>query len=202
MRNRSIALMVCTQMVLAGASMVSSARAEDPSCGMSTSEAVSTLPAPLNRWGQIVCTESGQVITGHEGWIWVEPTRHAIVIIPSQNLRAKADERNVDADQMKPEGATGEGKSYFTKIEFTKVRGDEFDQVYKTFHSGFDDSDGKPAAYRLDLKTMSGKEIRLYMFDYFTYAWAMACSGDACDPSSRFVMVNTHEDPKTLPQPI
>jgi hypothetical protein len=49
---------------------------------------------------------------------------------------------------------------------------------------------------------MSGNDIRLYMFDYFTYGWGMACSENACDPSSRFVMLNMKQDPKPLPAPI
>ena len=40
------------------------------------------------------------------------------------------------------------------------------------------------------------------MFDYFTYGWGMACSKDACDRSSRFVMLDMNQDPQPLAQPI
>jgi len=180
-----------------GSAVFSPSIADESACGVAPAEAVMTLPTPLNKWAQIVCTKTGQVITGHEGWVWLEPTRHAVVIIPSQNLKAQAQESKVNSD---PSDAAGQ--SYFTKIELTKVTGDEFDKVYEVFHAGFDAKDGKPAAYRLDLKTMSGKEIRLYMFDYFTYGWGMSCSAEACDPTSRFVMLNMSEDPKALPPAI
>ncbi len=204
MWNLSKALLFGIPMIVLGSSVGSPIAAEDMTCGAPVSEAVTTLPAPLGKWAQIICTDTGQVITGQEGWLWVEPTRHAIVIIPSQNLRMAGNETKIKPDPAKAmlESGNDTGKSYFTKIEFTKVKGEEFDKAYETFHSGFDQNDGKPAAYRLDLQTMSGKEIRLYMFDYFTYGWGMACSPDGCDKASRFVMLNTHEDPKKLPQPI
>jgi len=156
------------------------------------------LPTPLSKWGQILCTDTGQVITGHDGWVWVEPTHRSIVIIPSQNLHAESGGLKIDPDPAGGDNA----KSYFTKIEFTKIAGEEFDKVYEIFHAGFDQNDGKPTAYRLDVRTVSGKEMRVYMFDYFTYGWGMACSAERCDQSSRFLMLNTHEDPKKLPQPI
>jgi hypothetical protein len=161
---------------------VSEARCE------TTPEAITTLPEPLNRWAAIVCTESGYVITGRKDWIWIEPRHNALVIIPSQSYGRHAE--------------TKDGSSYFTRVEFTKVTGDEFDKAYEIFHTGFDPKDAKPSGYRLDVTTMAGNDIRLYLFDYFTYGWGMACSKDACDASSRFVMLNMKQDPKPLPQPI
>ncbi len=200
MRTRLFAVALFAPIIAMGSSLFSAGAAEDSSCGVSPSEAVTSLPAPLDKWAQIICTQSGQVITGHEGWVWMEPMRHAIVIIPSQNLKADSD--GVAVDQDSGTGGGKADKSYFTKVEFTKVNGDEFAKVYGVFHSGFDENDGKPAAYRLELKTMSGKVMRLYMFDYFTYGWGMACSEEACDPASRFVMLNMSKDPKPLPPPI
>lgn len=150
--------------------------------------AVTTLPAPLSRWAQVRCTSVGYVITGREGWIWIEPSNKALVVIPSQSFEGNADIHDSNA--------------YFTKIEVTKVTGDEFEKAYEVFHAGFDPKDAKPAGYRLDVTTMDGTDIRVYMFDYFTYGWGMACSKEACDPSSRFVMLNMKQDPKPLPPPI
>ena len=197
MRNQLLAVALCAPLMATGSVMFSPSNADESACGVAPAEAVMTLPRPLNKWAQIVCTKSGQVITGHDGWVWIEPTRHAVVIIPSQSLKSQLQENKVDMDP-----ADAVGQSYFTKIELTKVKGDEFDKVYEVFHSGFDAKDGKPTAYRLDLTTMAGKEIRLYMFDYFTYGWGMACSAEACDPASRFVMLNMSEDPKALPPAI
>jgi len=149
--------------------------------------AVTTLPAPLDRWAQVRCTSAGYAITQREGWLWIEPNHNALVIIPSQTLN-----RQMGLD----------GGSYFTKIEVTKVTGEEFDKAYEVFHAGFDPKDAKPAGYRLDVTTMEGNDIRLYMFDYFTYGWGMACTEDACDQSSRFVMLVMNKDPQPLDQPI
>ena len=82
------------------------------------------------------------------------------------------------------------------------VTGDEFERAYEVFHAGFDPKDAKPTGYRLDVTTMDGKDIRLYMFDYFTYGWGMACSKEQCDRSSRFVMLDMNQDPQPLSQPI
>ena len=87
-----------------------------------------------------------------------------------------------------------DSSSYFTKIELTKIGGKEFEKAYEVFHAGFDPKDAKPVGYRLDVTTMAGRTIRLYMFDYFSYGWAMTCSKDAFDVSSRFVMLNLNED--------
>lgn len=150
-----------------------------------SAEAVVTLPEPLNRWAQMRCTAAGYVITGREGWLWIEPTRNALVIIPAFNRQSQ-----------------GDGGAYFTKIEATKVTGEEFEKAYEVFHSGFDPKDAKPAGYRLDVSTMDGNDIRLYMFDYFTYGWGIACNQDECDRSSRFVMINMKMDPQPLEAPI
>ena len=156
------------------------------SCGAST-DAVTTLPEPLNRWAQLRCTTAGYVITGREGWVWLEPTHKALVVIPSQSFG-------------RPEGP--DPNAHFTKIEVIKVTGDEFERAYEVFHAGFDPKDAKPSGYRLDVTTMDGKDIRLYMFDYFTYGWGMACSKEQCDRSSRFVMLDMNKDPQPLSQPI
>jgi hypothetical protein len=159
---------------------------ESKTCEASA-DAVTTLPAPLDRWADIVCTDSGPVITGREGWVWIEPRHNAQVVIPSQSFGSRAE---------------GGSVAYFTKIDVSKVTGEEFERAYEVFHAGFDPKDAKPAAYRLDIVTAAGNEVRLYLFDYFTYGWGMACSKDACDASSRFVMLNLSMDPKPLQQPI
>jgi hypothetical protein len=150
-------------------------------------DAITTLPAPLSRWAAIRCTPAGYIITGRDGWLWLEPNHKALVIIPAQTFGRQAGP---------------DSNAYFTKIELIKVTGEEFEKAYDAFHAGFDPKDAKPAGYRLDVTTMDGNDIRLYMFDYFTYGWGMACSKDACDRSSRFVMLNMKEDPKPLPEPI
>jgi hypothetical protein len=194
MRNRIFALALSAPLVtLLGIGSTTFANEGAPQTDVQqtacaeSADVVTALPAPLSRWATVRCTPAGYVITQREGWIWIEPNNKALVIIPSQTFgRQAGPDRN----------------AYFTKIELTKVTGEEFERAYEVFHAGFDPKDAKPAGYRLDVTTMDGNDIRLYMFDYFTYGWGMACLMDACDPSSRFVMLNMKEDPKPLPQPI
>jgi hypothetical protein len=54
-------------------------------------EGVTKLPAPLNRFAQVFCTTRGLVITGHDGWLWVQPENQTLVVIPSTNVEAKAE---------------------------------------------------------------------------------------------------------------
>jgi hypothetical protein len=190
MRNRIFALALSAPLfgvLTYGSATMANEEAPGAQCAASA-EAVTTLPAPLSRWAEVRCTSVGYIITGREGWIWIEPNHKALVVIPSQAF----------GSQGNPQDST----SYFTKVEVTKVNGEEFDKAYEVFHAGFDPKDAKPAGYRIELTTMAGNDIRLYMFDYFTYGWGMACSKDACDASSRFVMLNMSEDPKPLPAPI
>src|ERR1700752_5346161 len=81
---------------------------QQTSC-MNSSDAVTTLPAPLDRWAQLRCTSAGYVITGREGWVWLEPTHKALVVIPSQTFG-------------RPQGP--DANAYFTKIQVTKVTGE------------------------------------------------------------------------------
>ena len=189
MRNRILCLALSAPLIVGWVftSSVASEGGNTSRCAGSPA-AVTTLPAPLSRWAEVRCTPVGYVITGRERWIWIEPNHKALVVIPSQSFGRHAD--------------PSDSSSYFTKIELTKIGGEEFEKAYEVFHAGFDPKDAKPMGYRLDVTTMAGQEIRLYMFDYFSYGWAMACSKDACDPSSRFVMLNMNEDPKPLPPPI
>ena len=191
MRNRILALALSVPLMgvlMYGSTTFANEGIPDAEACAATPEVVTTLPAPLSRWAQVRCTSAGYIITGQEGWVWVEPTHNALVVIPSQTLANEPD--------------LSDSTSYFTKVAVTKVSGEEFEKVYEVFHAGFDPKDAQPAGYRIDLTTMAGSDIRLYMFDYFTYGWGMACGKDACDPSSRFVMLNMKEDPKPLPAPI
>jgi hypothetical protein len=109
-------------------------------CAGSPPEAVIKLPAPLDSWGQVMCTPYGHIITNLEGWIWTRPGGYSPVMIPSQMVR----------DNPAPLG----NKYYFTQISFTRVEGKEFDEAYATFIKGFDDEPQKPIGYRLDVKSV------------------------------------------------
>jgi hypothetical protein len=189
MRIGSTALALCFSVV--AALPLSTPVVGQNAHGCAGSDAVVSLPTPLNKWAQILCTPYGQVITGGDGWIWVEPVRDALVVIPSQTLDGNA----------KPVGDSGDSKdtkAYFTKIVMTKISGEEFDRAFQTFHADFEPKDGKPAGYRLELTTAAGDGLQLYFFDYVTYGWGIACPYGSCDLASRFVMVNM----KSKPQPL
>jgi len=169
-----------------GALMLGSATAADTvaghDCTGSPPDAVIALPKPLSKWGKIVCTPYGHILASREGWMWLMPDLDP-VLIPAQ----------VPETQPEKLGNT----VYFSKIDVTRVRGEEFDEAYNTFHAGFDDHEVKPDGYRVDMATAQGKSLRMYFFDYDTYAWAMECPGNECDAGTRFMIL----DMKTPPKP-
>jgi hypothetical protein len=170
--------------IAAGLKLTSPANAVDNEldCSALPDGAVATLPFPLNKWGQVICTPLGQMLTSHDGWTWLMPDGSGTVLVPSQDI----------AD---PKDAVGK-MAYFTKIEVTPAKGEEFEKVYGTFHIGFDDKEPKPDAYRVDMTAVSGKTIRIFFFDYDTYAWGMACEEAQCDPETRFVILDKDHRPK------
>jgi len=151
---------------------------------------VTKLPAPLNRFAQVFCTTRGQVITGHDGWLWVQPDNESLVVIPSTSFDAKP-------------APAALGKAYFTKVEVKKINGDEYERAIGNFRTAaFDRNDGKPAGYRLDLTTAGGEGLELYFFDYFTYGWGISCPAGQCDLSTRFIIFNMKHEPQKLQAPI
>ncbi|HEY4265081.1 MAG TPA: hypothetical protein VGM72_07170 [Micropepsaceae bacterium] len=151
-------------------------------CAGASQDAVTKLPMPLAKWGQISCTPAGHVLMSRDDWVWVMPDGSGMVFVPSQ----MGDKEPEEADN----------KSYFTKIDVKPVKGDEFNQVYRTFHIGFDDSEVKPDAYQVDLATASGKTLRMYFFDYDSYAWGMTCPDNKCAIDTRFMVLDKNHRPE------
>ncbi len=142
------------------------------------------LPQPLARWGQIVCTPYGHIISNHDGWIWSNMGSYSPVFIPAQMV--------VDNPAQ-----TG-NLTYFTKIEMREVTGDEYEGVYKTFHVQIGADDKPPKAYRLDVYSVPGAPVThlaLYFFDYGASAWGMWCPHEKCDPSSKFMILDMAHRP-------
>ena len=178
------------------------ARAQDDVCTSSApTDAVVKLPSPLDKWGQLICTPLGYALTGHTGWVWMQPSDHSLVIIPAQ-LEGAVKSSSRDGGKPAFDRVPASGKSYFTRIELNKVSGDEFEKAYTAFHDGFDPNEQKPAGYRLDLASAGGNTLTIYLFDYFTYGWGIACPEGNCDRSTRFVMLDMEEKPKELTPPI
>jgi hypothetical protein len=177
------ALILCTLTISAGLKATAPAVAlEGHDCRSAPPEAVITVPAPLSKWGQITCTPLGHMLTSREGWIWIMPDATGTVLIPAQELE--------NAKQ------SASAESYFTKIEMMKVKGEEFDSAYGAFHAGFDEKEVKPEAYRVDLTSASGRTVRMFFFDYDSYAWGMTCPGNKCDADTRFMILDKNNRPK------
>src|SRR5438067_13230594 len=100
---------------------------ENHDCSSAPADAVMNLPAPLNKWGQITCTPLGHMLTSHEGWIWIMPDASGTVLIAATELEKAKEGANSD--------------SYYTKNDVEKVKRDEDESAYGTFHIGFDDKE-------------------------------------------------------------
>jgi hypothetical protein len=157
-------------------------------CAGSPPAAVMMLPPPLDKWGQITCTPYGHVLAGRGNWTWIWPDGSGTVFIPSQLV-------------MTNPQLLG-NRSYFTNIEITRVRGAEFDEAYETFREGMDLREVPPDGYRANLTSVSGKVMRVYFFDYDTYAWGMSCPDNNCVQDSRFLMLDKSREPLPRQPPI
>jgi hypothetical protein len=158
-------------------------------CAGSPAEAVLMLPPPLNKWGQITCTPYGHVLAGTGNWTWVWPDGSGTVFIPSQLVMSNPELLG--------------NRSYFTHIEVTRVRGAEFDQAYATFREGLAvPKEVPPDVYRADLTSVSGKTMKVYFFDYDTFAWGMSCPDNNCVQDSRFIMLDRTREPLPRQPPI
>lgn len=93
-------------------------------------------------------------------------------------------------------------RSYFTRIEIMRVRGAEFDEAYTTFREGMDLREVPPDGYRADLTSISGKTMRVYFFDYDTFAWGMSCPDNNCVQDLRFIMLDKSREPLPRRPPI
>src|SRR5947207_10738507 len=111
----------------------------DP-CAGSPTAAVMKLPSPLDKWGTIVCTPYGHIISNHEGWFWTQEGGYYPVFVPSQMVRDNP--------------ARFGNKSYFTAIELARVQGEEFNRAYEAVHVGFAPDKVLPDGYRLDLTSV------------------------------------------------
>ncbi len=143
-------------------------------CGTSPPDAVLVLPPPLDRWGQIVCTPFGHVLTSHPDWIWNYPGGFVPAMFPSQM---------VDGD---PEPVGNE--SYFTSIVIAQVDDAEYRHAYEVMHRGFAPDGTQPVGYRVDLTSVSGRTQRLYLLDYGDVGWGISCANGECDQKSSFMM--------------
>ncbi|WP_444904748.1 hypothetical protein [Microbulbifer sp. CnH-101-E] len=144
-------------------------------CKGTPKSAVTSLPDPINKWGQIVCTPYGHIITNKEGWAWSKPGSYSPVMIPSQMV------------QSNPVRLANE--SYFTRINMSELSNNEAEASVKQFEEGFDVSEAKPTVYKLNVESVSGKSLSFHFFDYGNSQWGMWCNKE-CNPNSKFMILN------------
>src|SRR5215831_4527908 len=149
-------------------------------CSGTPNAAVMKLPFPLSKWGQVECTKFGHVLASQASWIWILPAAGP-VLVPSQVTMGDPKEVGNDA--------------YFTKIEITPVKGGEFVNAYQTLMTNLDKDEVKPDGYRVDITTSGGETLKIYFFDYDTYAWGMDCTS-SCDAETRFVVLDLNHKPE------
>jgi hypothetical protein len=186
MARRSAILSLSVLTVLAGLKLSAPVAAAigtipEHDCAGAPPDAVTTLPAPLSKWGEVMCTPYGHMLASHASWMWLMPDFDT-VLIPAQISDKTPEELG--------------NKIYFTKIDVMRVKGAEFEQAYKAFHQDFDDTEVKPDAYRVDLTTVEGKSLRMYFFDYDTYAWGISCPDGKCATDTRFMILDRNTPPK------
>jgi hypothetical protein len=174
--------MLVAAVALSLAVNISTARADD--CAGTPPQAVMELPQPLAKWGQIVCTPYGHIISNRAGWIWSNVGSYSPVFIPAQMV----------VNNPAPTG----NLSYFTKIEVKEVTGDQYETVYKVFHGQLAPDAKLPKSYRLDVYSVPGPPVThltLYFFDYGAAAWGMWCPHEKCDPTSNFMILDMAHRP-------
>lgn len=162
---------------LALLSALTAVRADTTGCQPPPAAAVTKLPPLLARWGALVCTPYGYIITAREGWIWSQPGGYAPVWIPAQMVRERP--------------ALLGARAYFTHITFTPVSGRALDRPDAAFHEIFPGSPKPRSGYRLDVVSSSGKSLRLYfLLDAKNDPWGVWCPGNQCRPRSFFMLLN------------
>jgi hypothetical protein len=181
-------VLLFTLIISAGLYPVAPRAASAIDCSGSPAEAVMTLPAPLSKWGQISCTSYGHVLQGRGNWVWIWPDGSGTVFIPSQLV-------------MNNPEILG-NRSYFTQVDVLRVTGAEFEQAYATFREGLDGKETPPDVYRAHLTSVSGRVMRVYFFDYDSYAWGMSCPDNNCVRDSRFIILDRTREPAPRRPPI
>jgi hypothetical protein len=144
-------------------------------CENMPSDAITKLPPPLRKWGQITCTPLGQTLGSREGWIWAALKDAGKVSIVA------------GSPSLAPDGP-GEA-SYFTKIEVDELQKDERTRALTIFHHGMEFAEAGSRVYRVDVDIASGGDARVFFFDFGTFWGGMWCPGDECVAGTQFLIM-------------
>lgn len=157
-----------------------SAPAQADDCAGTPAGAITTLPEPLDAWGQLFCTPYGHVIAAHEGWIWSQMGAYAPVFIPSQMVR----------DNPAPLG----NQSYFTSLTLAAVTAEEAEPALAEIRKLF--ADMPKRSYRFDAVSVSGRALRLYFLDYGNDSrLGIWCRDGTCGRESIFMLLDMSKEP-------
>jgi hypothetical protein len=148
------------------------------SCKAFPGDAVTTAPAPLRKWGRIVCTPVGQVLTSRGNWIWARLDGEGIVVVPAQ---------------MVSHPVVGEA-AYFTSIAVRDITPEEFTFAFRSFGDGVQLDQKNAHGYRVDFTSVLGNSTTMYFFDFATFAGGVWCPEDNCVMESRFLIVEMEHD--------
>ncbi len=176
MSKLSLAVLLCA-LALGVAMGVNTPKASEAGdrCKDLSRDAITTLPAPLRKWGKIECTPLGQALMSRKNWIWALIDGSGIVFVPSQ---------------MGSNPVAGED-SYFTSIVVRDLTREEFTSAFQLFGDSLHLDEEAAHGYRAEFTSISGTSTTVYFFDFLTFAGGIWCPHDTCVPGSRFVIVET-----------
>ena len=183
MAKRKFSTLLSTVLVVAGFASASPASADHHECIGSALDAVTSLPSPLRKWGQIACTQFGPALAGRDGWVWVSLKDAGEVAIVAGTPPHGPD------DSSEP--------SYFTRIQVDELRPDELAFAMATFDQGLKFGSAIPKVYRVDLTVASGNVAKIVFFDFGAFAGGMFCPEDDCIADSRFLIMKRENKNET-----
>ena len=107
------------------------------------------LVGEISKWGEVKCTNYGELITAKKGWAWSLPGGYRPIFLPAFN--------NISAN------ANGKKFKKFKKVYFEKISGVEAKSAVTEINSYFSGvSDISPIIYKLTMVKASGIEVIVY----------------------------------------
>ncbi len=155
-------------------------------CEGTPKEAVTELPAPLNKWASLACTKYGHVIGPAEKWLWTVPGGFSPIFVPSQMV--KTNPKKVG------------NSSYFTQIKLIKEKDNS---LLGELLKGFDTSGANDTTdiYKLTVKNNQNLSQTLYFIDDRTDSnkWGVWCRNE-CKETTQFMLLDMSKAPKRQEQ--
>lgn len=143
------------------------------SCDGSPEQAVLAMPAPADRFLQIVCTRYGHIVNPVPGWLWTVPGTMIPQFYPAQMVTS--------------DPQTVGNTVYFNEVAVRPLSGEPAARKWSLLAELFDAADDAPSKVLEIVATSSmGESHTLYIFpNHFGYS----CSPD-CRAENAFLMIN------------